>query len=111
MRFKLPAQPPIPPMLALLSREIPKGKEWLYELKFDGFRSIVFWDGKQMFIQSRDLKSLNVYFPELEEKLRSNLSTPCILDGEIVIAGSDGLDFDLLSLRIHPAASDRKSVV
>lgn len=92
-------------MLALLSREIPKGKEWLYEMKYDGFRAMVFWDGKQMLIQSRDLKSLNVYFPELEEKLRSIVPAPCVLDGEIVIAGPDGLDFDALLLRIHPAAS------
>ncbi len=105
MRLKLPVKPPIPPMLALLSREIPKGKEWLYELKYDGFRSIVFWDGKNMFIQSRDLKPLNVYFPELEENLKSKLPGPCIVDGEIVIPSEDGLDFDSLQLRIHPAAS------
>jgi ATP-dependent DNA ligase len=105
MRLKLPVKPPIPPMLALLSREIPKGNEWLYEMKYDGFRSIVFWDGKNMFIQSRDLKPLNLYFPELEESLRSKLPGPCVVDGEIVIPSQDGLDFDALQLRIHPAAS------
>lgn len=105
MRLKLPVKSPIPPMLAVLSREIPKGKEWFYEMKYDGFRSIVFWDGKNIFIQSRDLKPLNIYFPELEESLKTKLPAPCVVDGEIVIAGEDGLDFELLQLRIHPAAS------
>jgi ATP-dependent DNA ligase len=110
MRFKLPVQPPVPPMLALLSREIPAGDEWIYEMKYDGFRAMIFWDGKQMFIQSRDLKPLNPYFPELEEKLKAHLSKPCIIDGEIVIAGADGLDFDALLLRIHPAVSRVKKL-
>jgi ATP-dependent DNA ligase len=101
----LPVQPPIAPMLADLSRDLPEGDGWLYEPKWDGFRALVFWDGTELFIQSRDLKSLNRYFPELDEGLRKALPAPCVLDGEVVIAGPSGLDFEALQQRIHPAAS------
>lgn len=77
----------------------------MFEPKWDGFRTIVFWDGEELILQSRDTKPLNRYFPELEAVLRERLPGPCVLDGEIVIAGKDGLDFDALQLRIHPAAS------
>jgi ATP-dependent DNA ligase len=92
-------------MLAELSREIPTGDGWQYEMKVDGFRAIVFWDGDELFIQSRDQKPLNRYFPELDQSLREVLPKGVIVDGEIVIEGPKGLDFDGLLLRIHPAAS------
>src|ERR687895_770916 len=92
-------------MLAQLTRELPSGDGWLFEPKWDGFRALVFWDGDELLIQSRDLKPLGRYFPEVEGGLRSNLPSGCVVDGEIVIAGPKGLDFDALLLRIHPAAS------
>jgi ATP-dependent DNA ligase len=103
--MKLPIQPPIPPMLAVLTRELPEQNGWLFEPKWDGFRALVFWDGNEMLIQSRDLKPLDRYFPELHDRLTEILPKKVILDGEIVIAGPNGLDFDSLLLRIHPAAS------
>jgi ATP-dependent DNA ligase len=104
-RLALPLQPPIEPMLAQLTRELPQGDGWLFEPKWDGFRSLVFWDGAELYIQSRDLKPLNRYFPELVDGFTRQLQGGTILDGEIVIAGPKGLDFDALLLRIHPAAS------
>jgi ATP-dependent DNA ligase len=101
----LPFQPPIEPMLAKLTEEIPRGGGWQYEPKWDGFRAIVFRDGDEVFIQSRDLKPLDRYFPELPPALRATLPERCVVDGEVVIAGPRGLDFDSLLLRIHPAAS------
>jgi ATP-dependent DNA ligase len=92
-------------MLAKAASSLPKGEGWLYEPKWDGFRAIVFRDGDELFLQSRDLKPLDRYFPELAEPLRANLPRRCVVDGEIVIAGPRGLDFDALLLRIHPAAS------
>jgi ATP-dependent DNA ligase len=103
--MKLPFQPPIEPMLAKLTEAIPTGDGWQYEPKWDGFRAIVFRDGDEVFIQSRDLKPLDRYFPELPPALRAALPERCILDGEVVIAGPRGLDFDSMLLRIHPAAS------
>lgn len=104
-RLRLPVQPPVEPMLAQLTRELPSGDGWLYEPKWDGFRALVFWDGDDIVIQSRDLRPLGRYFPELEQGLRENLAPGSVVDGEIVIAGPKGLDFDTLLLRIHPAAS------
>jgi ATP-dependent DNA ligase len=92
-------------MLAKLATSIPVGDEWIYEPKWDGFRAIVFKDGDKIVIQSRDLKPLERYFPELEAPLRSELPERCILDGEVVIATAGVLDFEALLLRIHPAAS------
>jgi ATP-dependent DNA ligase len=92
-------------MLAKRAGELPAGDSWMFEPKWDGFRALVFRDGDEILIQSRDEKSLNRYFPELLEPLRSQLPARCVLDGEIVIAGNNGLDFDALQLRIHPAAS------
>jgi ATP-dependent DNA ligase len=98
--------PPIAPMLAKPQAKLPVGEGWLYEPKWDGFRAIVFRDGDEIYLQSRDLKPLNRYFPELEEPLRAVSADRFVLDGEIVIAHPDGrLDFDALLLRIHPAAS------
>jgi ATP-dependent DNA ligase len=92
-------------MLAKRVDEIPTGEHWIFEPKWDGFRAVVFRDGDEILIQSRDGKSLNRYFPDLIEPLLAQLPQRCILDGEIVIASPDGLDFDALQLRIHPAAS------
>jgi ATP-dependent DNA ligase len=92
-------------MLAKLTDAMPGGGGWQYEPKWDGFRALVFRDGDETFIQSRDLKPLDRYFPELLPALSANLPDRCVLDGEVVIAGPDGLDFDSLLLRIHPAAS------
>ena len=82
-----------------------RAETWIFEPKWDGFRALVFRDGDEILIQSRDEKPLNRYFPELLEPLRSQLPARCVLDGEIVIATNDGLDFDALQLRLHPAAS------
>ena len=92
-------------MLAKGAPAIPAGREWLYEPKWDGFRCTIFFDGKSVFLQSRDLKPLGRYFPELEAALPAVLPQPMVLDGEVVIAGPNGLDFDALQMRIHPAAS------
>ncbi|HUG95472.1 MAG TPA: ATP-dependent DNA ligase [Pleomorphomonadaceae bacterium] len=105
MAFPIP--PPIEPMLAKPQPEIPTGSEWRYEPKWDGFRAVAFRDGPEIYIQSRDLKPLNRYFPELEAPLRA-IGRPAdrfVLDGEIVIAADGGLQFEALLLRIHPAAS------
>ena len=101
----LPLAPPIAPMLAKLTPAIPPGDGWLYEPKWDGFRALVFFDGAGAYLQSRDLKPLARYFPELAESLASTLPAPMVLDGEIVIVTDDGLDFDSLLMRIHPAES------
>jgi ATP-dependent DNA ligase len=101
----LPVNPPVLPMLAKRVGELPADGTWIFEPKWDGFRALVFRDGDEVLIQSRDEKSLNRYFPELLEPLRSQLPARCVLDGEIVIAKNDALDFDALQLRIHPAAS------
>src|SRR5215469_773959 len=92
-------------MLAKRVDEIPAVGEWIFEPKWDGFRALVFRDGKEIEIQSRDEKPLNRYFPELLEALRAQLPLRCVLDGEIVIAKDGGLDFEALQLRLHPAAS------
>jgi ATP-dependent DNA ligase len=93
------------PMLAKRVDEIPEGDAWIFEPKWDGFRALIFRDGDELLIQSRDQKPLDRYFPELFDPLKSQLPERCVLDGEIVIAAADGLDFDALQLRIHPAAS------
>jgi ATP-dependent DNA ligase len=103
--MQLPFLPPIEPMLAKAADALPTGDGWLYEPKWDGFRAIVFRDGPETYIQSRDLKPLNRYFPELESPLLASLPERCILDGEVVIAGEGGLRFEALLLRIHPAES------
>jgi ATP-dependent DNA ligase len=100
----LPFDPPIEPMLAKAIEGMPVG-DWVYEPKWDGFRAIVFKDGNDVTIFSRDLKPLNRYFPEVEESLRAELPKACVLDGEIVVPSKEGLDFDALLQRIHPAAS------
>ena len=92
-------------MLAKLAHELPDGAGWLFEPKWDGFRAIVFRDGGRVYLQSRDLKPLDRYFPELLAPLKATLPERCVVDGEIVIATDEGLDFDALQMRLHPAAS------
>ena len=101
----LPFDPPLEPMLAKASDALPTDDGWLFEPKWDGFRALVFRDGDGVYTQSRDLKPLDRYFPELADPLRAALPERCILDGEVVIARDGALDFEALLLRIHPAAS------
>jgi ATP-dependent DNA ligase len=98
-------EPPIEPMLARPASALPPGDEWLFEPKWDGFRAIAFRDGGRLYLQSRDLKPFDRYFPDLAEPLLAALPERCVVDGEIVIATTHGLDFDALQLRLHPAAS------
>jgi ATP-dependent DNA ligase len=100
-----PIEPPIEPMLAKLAERLPESGDFLYEPKWDGFRAIVFRSGSDVYMQSRDLRPLDRYFPELHDALLTGLPDRCVIDGEIVIATSHGLDFDALQLRLHPAAS------
>jgi ATP-dependent DNA ligase len=98
--------PPVEPMLAKLAEEIPSGEGFLFEPKWDGFRSIVFRGGPdEIFIQSRDLRPLDRYFPEMHDAFLARLPDGCVIDGELVIATPHGLDFDTLQMRLHPAAS------
>ena len=100
-----PIEPPVEPMLAKIATSLPDDDRFLFEPKWDGFRAIVFRGGSEVYIQSRDLRPLDRYFPELHEVLLAQLPEGCVLDGEIVIATASGLDFDALQLRLHPAAS------
>ena len=97
--------PPIEPMLAKLADTLPAAGDVLYEPKWDGFRAIVFRGQSEVFIQSRDLRPLDRYFPDLHDVFLEKLPAGCVIDGEIVIATAAGLDFDALQLRLHPAAS------
>lgn len=97
--------PPVLPMLAKRVEELPAEGKWIFEPKWDGFRALVFRDGDELEIQSRDEKPLNRYFPEIVEALQSQLPPRAVLDGEIVIARGSVLDFEALQLRLHPAAS------
>jgi ATP-dependent DNA ligase len=92
-------------MLAKLVETLPEGDEWLYEPKWDGFRVLIFRDGPEWLLQSRDLKPLNRYFPELETPILDQLPSRAVADGELVIVGEAGLDFEALQMRLHPAAS------
>ncbi len=102
---KFPIAPPIEPMLARIAEELPTVGTFLFEPKWDGFRAIVFRGASDVFIQSRDLRPLDRYFPELHDELLAKLSQGCVIDGEIVIATPHGLDFDALQMRLHPAAA------
>ena len=101
----LPVNPPILPMLAKRVGELPSEGDWIFEPKWDGFRALVFRDGDEVFLQSRDEKPLARYYPELLPPLMAQLPPRCVLDGEIVIARGEALDFEALQLRLHPAAS------
>jgi ATP-dependent DNA ligase len=99
----LPVMPPVSPMLAKSVPEIPPGAS--YEPKWDGFRSVVFRDGDEVEFGSRNERPMTRYFPELVEAVRAELPERCVLDGEIVVTGEHGLDFEALQQRIHPAVS------
>jgi ATP-dependent DNA ligase len=101
----LPVNPPVQPMLAKRVDALPEGGDWIFEPKWDGFRVLVFRDGDELLLQSRDTKPLDRYFPDLRAPLLAQLPARCVLDGEIVIAGESGLEFEALQMRIHPAAS------
>ncbi|HWK10344.1 MAG TPA: ATP-dependent DNA ligase [Vicinamibacterales bacterium] len=105
MASAFPIDPPIEPMLSKVAEEIPRSDGFLFEPKWDGFRAIVFRGGGAAYIQSRDLKPLDRYFPELHDGVIQALPDGSVVDGEIVIATPHGLDFDLLQMRLHPAAS------
>src|SRR5262245_35669912 len=98
-RMRLPFEPPVEPMLAKASDGLPDGDGWLFEPKWDGFRALVFRDGDEIYTQSRDLKPLDRYFPELAEPLKANIPERCVLDGEVVIAQDGALAFESLLLR------------
>jgi ATP-dependent DNA ligase len=102
---QLPVNPPVLPMLAKRVSELPAGDGCIFEPKWDGFRVLVFRDGSEILLQSRDEKPLNRYFPELVAALTRALPARVVLDGELVIAQGDRLDFDALQMRLHPAAS------
>ncbi len=101
----LPVQPPVSPMLSKLVTQMPPAGDVLFEPKWDGFRTIVFRDGDSVELGSRNEKPMTRYFPELMGPLKASLPARCVVDGEVVIAGAHGLDFDALLNRIHPAAS------
>src|SRR5882757_3002998 len=101
--MKLPVMPPVSPMLAKPVPSIPPGAS--YEPKWDGFRSICFRDGDEVELGSRNERPMTRYFPELVEAIKAELPERCVIDGEIVVAADDGLDFEALQQRIHPAKS------
>ena len=101
----LPLSPPLKPQLAKSSRELPQGDGWRYEPKLDGFRTIVFRDGDDVHLQSRNGKPMNRYFPDVVEQVLALDSSRVVLDGEMVVTVDGVQEFDLLSQRIHPAAS------
>jgi ATP-dependent DNA ligase len=103
--MRLPFAPPLAPMLSSAADALPGGEGWQFEPKWDGFRTLVFRDGEEILLQSRDERPMNRYFPELLGPLAAALPERCVVDGEIVIVGDGGLDFEALLLRIHPAAS------
>jgi len=105
MLVRLPVLPPVSPMLAKTAATVPSGGGLIYEPKWDGFRCIVFRDGDEVELGSRNERPLTRYFPEVCAAVKDLLPARCVVDGEIVIAGSRGLDFDALLNRIHPAAS------
>src|SRR5581483_1114653 len=108
--MSLPIHPPLMPMLAARVEALPPGDDWIFEPKWDGFRTLVFRDGDEVFLQSRDGKPLNRYFPELAGPLLAQLPPRCVLDGEIVIVRENELDFVQLQNRLHPAASRVKKL-
>src|SRR6267154_3393630 len=103
--MRLPFAPPLAPMLSSAADALPGGEGWQFEPKWVGFRTLVFRDGDEILLQSRDEKPMNRYFPELVAPLIAALPERCVVDGEIVIVGAAGLDFEALLQRIHPAAS------
>ena len=103
--MSLPLTPPLKPQLARSAKELPEGEDWRYEPKWDGFRIIAFRDGDDVQLQSRNGKPMNRYFPEVVEQIAAIGAEQVVLDGEVVVVVDDVQEFDLLSQRIHPAAS------
>src|SRR3712207_2123133 len=103
--MNLPLQPPVKPMLAKAATKVPRGEGLYYEPKWDGFRCIVFRDGDEVELGSRNERPLTRYFPEMVEAVRAVLPERCVVDGEILIPRGDRLDFEALLQRIHPAES------
>src|SRR5712664_1268606 len=101
---RLAVPPPVEPMLAKVADELPQGGDFLFEPKWDGFRAIVF-RGDDVYIQSRDLRPLDRYFPDLHALFLEQLPSGVVVDGEIVMPTAHGLDFGGLQMRLHPAAS------
>ncbi|HEY7455468.1 MAG TPA: hypothetical protein VH683_12935, partial [Thermoleophilaceae bacterium] len=101
----LPLKPPLKPQLAKSAKELPEGEGWRYEPKFDGFRTIVFRDGDDVQLQSRNGRPMNRYFPEVVEQVLELPGDRLVLDGEMIVVVDGIQEFDLLSQRIHPAAS------
>jgi ATP-dependent DNA ligase len=101
----LPLKPPIKPQLAKSAKELPEGDQWCYEPKFDGFRTIVFRDGDDVQLQSRNGRPMNRYFPDVVEQVLELPHERLVLDGEMIVVVDGVQEFDLLSQRIHPAAS------
>jgi ATP-dependent DNA ligase len=106
----LPVMPPVAPMLAKSTDALPSGDDLLFEPKWDGFRCIVFRDGDEVELGSRNEKPLTRYFPDVIEAVKRELPERCVVDGEIVIVDSGGLDFEALLQRIHPAESRVKKL-
>src|SRR3712207_4131159 len=103
--MRLPLKPPVKPQLAKSARDLPAGDGWCYEPKWDGFRTIVFRDGDDVHLQSRNGRPMNRYFPEIAEQALALPATRYVIDGEMVVTVDGVQEFDLLSQRIHPAAS------
>src|SRR5260221_12324665 len=103
--MSLPREPPIATQLAKPAKDLPEGDGWVYEPKFDGFRTIVFRDGDDVYLQSRNGKPMNRYFPEVVESLKRLKRDRLVIDGEIVVVVDGVQEFDLLGQRIHPAES------
>ena len=103
--MSLPLKPPIKPQLARSAKELPEGEGWRYEPKFDGFRTIVFRDGDDVQLQSRNGRPMNRYFPDVVEQVLELPHDRLVLDGEMMVVVDGVQEFDLLSQRIHPAAS------
>ncbi len=101
----LPLKPPVKPQLAKSARELPLGDDWCYEPKFDGFRTIVFREGDDVQLQSRNGRPMNRYFPDVVEQVLELPGDRLVLDGEMIVVVDGMQEFDLLSQRIHPAAS------
>src|SRR5687767_15507837 len=106
----LPVLPPVKPMLAKAATKVPVGNGMFYEPKWDGFRCIVFRDGSEVELGSRNERPLTRYFPEVVSAVLEQFPERCVVDGEIVVTGPDGLDFDVLQLRLHPAESRVKKL-
>src|SRR5690349_13389841 len=101
----LPVEPPFPPMLSKAAEKLPPEGDVWYEPKWDGFRCLIFRDGDEIVLGSRNDKPLTRYFPELLDPIKEMLPDKCVVDGEVVVATEKGLDFDALGQRIHPAES------